>query len=406
MSAATETRIVLPRLHAGQQQIAREAKRYSVLACGRRFGKSVFGIDRITHPALAGYPVGYYCPTHKMLAEVWRTANSVLSPVVARRNAQEHRLELVTGGVVDMWSLETPDTSRGRKYKRVVIDEAAMVADLLGTWDAVIRPTLTDYKGDAFFLSTPKGLNGFHTMFERGLDPERDTWASWQMPTTTNPHIAQSEVDEAERETPSDLFAQEYLAQFISAAGAVFRNLDACLTAEPSQPDAHNGHRIVMGVDWAQSQDFTVISAVCADCRVEVAIDRFNKIDYGIQRGRLTAMAEAWSVADVLAEENSIGKPNIEQLWSEGLPIRGFNTTAQSKGPLVQSMALALEREEFHWLVDATARNELLSYEAKINPVTNRVTYSAPKGQHDDTVIARCLALKAAIDPSPTMEWS
>jgi hypothetical protein len=69
-------------------------------------------------------------------------------------------------------------------------------------------------------------------------------------------------------------------------------------------------------------------------------------------------------------------------------------------------MALALEREEYHWLVDSVARGELLSYEAKINPVTNRVTYSAPSGQHDDTVIARCLGLKAAMEPPAGFEWT
>ena len=48
------------------------------------------------------------------------------------------RLELVTGGVIQFWSLVNPDTARGRKFKRVVINEAAMVDDLHYTWTAVI----------------------------------------------------------------------------------------------------------------------------------------------------------------------------------------------------------------------------------------------------------------------------
>ncbi len=406
MSAVISSDLYLPTLHAAQHQIHRERRRFNVVACGRRWGKSVLGIDEAIDPALDGYPVAYYSPTHKMLTEVWRETCGLLGPVIERKNSQDHRLELVTGGIVDMWSLDAPDTSRGRKYKRVVIDEAAMVSDLVAVWDAVIRPTLTDYRGDAWFLSTPKGLNGFHTLFQRGIDEGEPDWMSWQMPTSANPHISPDEIEDARRSTPSDLFAQEWLAQFISAAGAVFRNLEPCLVLTPSTPAAHAGHRIVMGVDWAQAHDFTVLSVVCATCQAEVAIDRFNQIDYGVQRDRLTTMARLWNVTDILAEENSIGKPNIDQLYKEGLPIRGFSTTAQSKGPLVQSMALALEREEFHWLADATARAELLSYEAKINPVTNRVTYSAPPGQHDDTVIARCLALKAAMEPAASFEWT
>lgn len=408
-SSATRTdapiRVVLPRLHEPQRRIIRESKRFNVVACGRRFGKSVLGIDRAIHAALEGYPVGYYAPTHKMLTEVWRELVELVGPVVARKSAQEHRVELLTGGVVDMWSLDAGDTSRGRRYRRAIIDEAAMVVGLLDTWNAVIRPTLTDFKGDAWFLSTPKGINGFHVLYQRGV-LNKDKWASWHMPTTANPYIDPEEIEEARRETPSDLFRQEYEAEFISGAGAVFRNLDACLVLKQSTPDQHAGHRIVAGVDWAMAQDFTVISVVCAECCEEVALDRFNKIDYGFQRDRLTTIVRQWNVVDVLGEENSIGKPNIDQLYSEGLPIRGFQTTAQSKGPLVRSMALALEREEFKFLDDATARAEMLAYKAKINPDTNRVSFSAPSGQHDDTVIARCLALKAALDPLPGFAWT
>jgi hypothetical protein len=51
---------------------------------------------------------------------------------------------------------------------------------------------LTDYIGEAWFLSTPKGFNYFKTLFDRGQDPEQTDWASWQMPSEGNPHIAPS----------------------------------------------------------------------------------------------------------------------------------------------------------------------------------------------------------------------
>ena len=34
------------------------------------------------------------------------------------------QIELITGGKVDFWSLEEPDSGRGRKYKVAVVDEA------------------------------------------------------------------------------------------------------------------------------------------------------------------------------------------------------------------------------------------------------------------------------------------
>ena|SRR5690348_12912593 len=42
-----------------------------------------------------------------------------------------------------MWSLEGPDTGRGRAYV-VVIDETAMVSNLEQAWQQSIRPTLSD----------------------------------------------------------------------------------------------------------------------------------------------------------------------------------------------------------------------------------------------------------------------
>lgn len=386
--------------HPAQVEILRDAKRFNVLACGRRFGKSVLGVEQIAITAIEGKPAGYFCPTHKMLTEVWRDALEILTPLISRKQEQVHRLELITGGVVDMWSLDAKDTSRGRKYARIVVDEAAMVPDLVNVWDAVLRPTLADLKGDAWFPSTPRGLNGFHTLFERGIadDPE---WASWQMPTSANPYIDPDEIEAARAGTPSDLFAQEYLAEFISTAGAVFRNIPACLNAKPAKPAAHIGHKLVMGVDWAQKHDFTVFSVGCADCACELEIDRFNQIEWAIQRGRLTAMAKRWGVVDILAESNSIGSPNIEALANEGLPIRAFETTASSKGPLIQSLALAFERAEWQWQPDAVGKHELLAYEATVSRVTGRVSYSAPEGGHDDTVIARALCHRAATERQP-----
>jgi phage terminase large subunit-like protein len=383
----------LTELHAAQERIVTESRRWNVLACGRRFGKTTLGINLDAYPALEGYPVGWYSPTHKMLTEVWREMVIALRPVTSRKDASEHRLELITGGVIDMWSLDSPDSSRGRKYKRVVVDEAAMVKNFQEAWQAVIRPTLTDYQGDAYWLSTPRGMNYFKQGFDNGQDKTMTEWASWHMPTSSNPFISKSEIEAARLELPEMTFRQEYLAEFLQNEGAVFRNIEANLTAEHSTPEQHKGHRIVMGVDWAQKYDFTVLSAGCVQCKAEVDFDRFNKIEWAFQRARLRTMADRWKVAEILAEENSIGGPNIEALQGEGLPVKAFTTTAQSKPPLIQSLALSLEREEMAFLPDPVGKAELLAYESKVNANTGRISYSAPDGMHDDTVMARALML-------------
>src|SRR5262249_668850 len=161
-------------------------RRFNVVACGRRFGKSVSSFELLLGPALAGRPVSYMAPTYKMLSEVWREAKRLLKPITARVNSQEKQIELITGGLVEFWSLTDAENIRGRKYARVIVDEAAMVRGLLDVWNLVIRPTLTDYKGDAFFLSTPKARNGFWDLFQRGQDAAQSDWAAFQMPTVTN----------------------------------------------------------------------------------------------------------------------------------------------------------------------------------------------------------------------------
>lgn len=394
-AARKRIEIEVPEFHPAQQQIVDEARRFNVLACGRRFGKSLLGVSLDIEPALEGYPVSWFSPTHKMLAEIWRDMSQILRPVISRTAVQEHRLELITGGIIDMWSLDAADSTRGRKYKRAIVDEAAMVPGFKDAWEAVIRPTLTDYEGDAWWLSTPRGMNYFKQGFDYGQDPLKPDWASWRFPTSANPYIPAGEIEKAREDLPELTFKQEYLAEFLQSEGAVFRNIEGNLTAIKTTPEEHKGHRVVQGVDWAQKEDFTVICTFCATCKQELELDRFNKIEWAFQRGRLRAAYDRWRVTYVLAEENSIGSPNIEALQREGMIIAPFVTSSVSKPPLIQSVALALERNEAEWLNIPVATAELVAYESKISAVTGRPSYGAPEGMHDDTVMARALAWQA-----------
>ena len=74
-------------------------------------------IDIVCNAALDGFPCGYWSPTYKDLYEVWKEVKRVLEPVTKRKDEQVKQIELITGGKVDFWSLEEPDSGRGRKYK-------------------------------------------------------------------------------------------------------------------------------------------------------------------------------------------------------------------------------------------------------------------------------------------------
>lgn len=400
-------RLVLPRPHVRQQEVIDAAKRFNVVDCGRRWGKTELGMDRITHPAIAGKPCGWFAPSYKQLAPVWRDMQERLRVVTAGKSEQEHRLSLIGGGAVEMWSLDSPDAGRGRAYARVVIDEAALVQDLRQAWERSVRPMLTDYRGDAWFLSTPKGIaNYFHELYQRGADPHNEEWASWQMASATNPYIPVGEVDSARQDMTDLAFSQEYLAQFVSWQGAVFR----CIEDAVCDPDSERGVALI-GVDWGRTHDFTAFVGLDPHGRV-LAVDRFRGIEYALQRGRLEAFWTRCSNrrAIILAESNSMGGPVIEQLQRDGLPVYAFQTTAPSKVAIIEGLALAFEQRRIKIPRDIVLIGELQAFEGRRLP-SGAIQYGAPKGanNHDDYVMALAIAwtgFAANGDARPSRVWA
>jgi hypothetical protein len=396
--------LTLPEPHVAQNQIKAEAARYNVLACGRRFGKTLLGEDLIIEPALSSYPVGWFSPTYKMLLDVWRELTNVLLPIIKRSSVQEHRIELVTGGVLDMWSLDDANAGRGRKYKRVVIDEAAMVAKLEEAWNAAIRPTLTDYQGDAWFLSTPKGYNFFRTIFAWGQDAAYPEWRSWQMPTSANPFISATEIEAARQGSPERYFAQEYEAIFLQDGGGVFRRVAEAATAE-RQEQAIAGHQYVIGADWGRTNDATVFKVIDVTLREECYSDRMTQTDFRTQLTRLQALAERFGQPAIVGEYNSIGGPQVEALQNMGLAVQPFTTTNATKAKIIDMLALAFERGELKILNDPLTVTELQAYESERLP-SGLIRYGAPDGMHDDAVIALCLAwYGASYAATDLIEW-
>jgi len=404
MSVATVTptnvTITLPRPLDWQRDVMDARARFSVLACGRRSGKSTLGQHQLIVAALAGRPAGYFAPSYKLLGEFWRELRTTVEPITRSKSEQDHRLELATRGVIELWSLDDPNPARGRKYARVVVDEAAMVSNLLDIWQLAIRPTLADFAGDAWFLSTPRGLNDFHQLYQFGQDPLEPAWRSWQMPTSVNPYIGAEEIEAARHELPERAFAQEYLAQFVQLEGdGVFRGVQAVARLQPTPPQ--RGHQYVFGVDWGRSNDFTAISVIDVSVGQQVALDRFSNIDFEYQSERLHRWAELYHPLQIVAESNSMGGPLVERLQTgyarlvgrprAALPIYAWTATNASKAAVIQSLALAIEQGQLTLLDDQVQTAELLAFESSVT-VTGMVRYSAPAGLHDDTVIALALA--------------
>ena len=388
-------KLILPQPHSNQNSILSDATRFVVEDCGRRFGKTLLDVLETAKPSLDGQPVGIFFPSYKMLSPTWRDFKAVFAPVTSKKDEQEHRLELVTGSVIDMWSLDNADRARGRKYKRVIIDEASVIPDLIDIWENIIRATLIDLKGDARIKGTPKGRNGFWQMYQWGIANKDGEWKSFHFTSYDNPHLPVDELDKLRLSLPERVFQQEIMGAFLDDAGGVFRRVMDAATAQGGKVD---GHSYVMGVDWGKSNDFTVLTIIDTNTSELAELDRFNQIDYQFQLQRLTALYEKYKPVKIIAEKNSMGDPLIEQLQRAGLPVTAFNTTSASKTEAIESLSLAFEQMKLKILPDPVLISELQSYEMERTP-SGAMKYGAPSGMHDDCVMSLALAWNGAKQP-------
>jgi phage FluMu gp28-like protein len=316
----------------------------------------------------------------------WRPLQRLGSKIGADVRVVDRRVTLRGGGWVQVRSADNPDSLRGEGLDYVVMDECAFTR--ARAWREALRPALADRQGKALFISTPKGRDWFWHLWLRGQGDDSG-WASWTFPTSANPYIETSEVEAARETLPDRIFRQEYLAEFLEDAGAVFRGVTAAATATVTPPE--EGHEYVFGVDWAKHVDFTVIAVIDAQTRQMVAMDRFRQIDYRLQVGRLKGLYERYMPGVIVAERNSIGEPLIEELQYDGLPVEGFTTTNATKAQAINGLALAIEKQDLRILNDPDLVGELQAFEPHRLP-SGMIRYQAPEDMHDDCVIALALA--------------
>ena len=396
---AREVAIHLPKLHLAQSQIKQERKRFNVLCNGRRFGKNVLLQDFGVESALARrQPCAWAAPTYKQLLEDWRTLSNTLAPVTVRRNEQEKQLSLIGGGVLDFWSLENADAIRGRRYARFIVNEAGIVTNLLDVWNMVIRPTLIDLRGDAYFSGTPKGMNGFWALFNM----DAAEWARWQMNTYANPHVPHSEIDALKGTLSERAWQQEIMAQFLPDGAGVFRNVRALSTLQPQAPEENTQY--IIGVDWGRVNDETVCSVWHAGKKHEVFLDRYTGVPFNLQYERIETLAKRYGDALVIAEANAAQDVHIETLARMGARVMAFQTTNATKSVGVDALAGAMERSDILLQADEQGILQMESFESGRTP-SGLVKYSGPEGGHDDIPMARMIAFSGVADAGPVLLW-
>jgi hypothetical protein len=145
----------------------------------------------------------------------------------------------------------------------------------------------------------------------------------------------------------------------------------------------------VGGLDLARLTDFTVLTILDSDGR-QVFIDRYNLLDWAVQKQRIINDVNRYNAA-LLLDSTGIGDPIYDDLRRAGLNVDGYKFTSDSKGKLIEFLMLAFDQAKIAILDDPVQKNELGIYEYTIGRSGN-VSYNAPDGYHDDTVIALALA--------------
>ncbi len=214
-------------LTPAQAVIASDLHRFRVLCCGRRFGKTTLAIDQIKGCAAlrAGSRIAYIAPTFQQARDIaWQQLKKDCKDAAEFVNETRLEIKLVNGSLIVLRGWESIETLRGQQFDLVVLDEVASMRNFKLNWQEVVRPTLTDTKGEALFISTPKGFNHFYELFnEQEKDPD---YKSFHFTTYDNIYIPPEEVDKASVELGADRFAQEYLADFRKTEGLVYKEFD------------------------------------------------------------------------------------------------------------------------------------------------------------------------------------
>ena len=378
--------------HKLQALVFNFACRFKVIAAGRRWGKTRGAIQWLVQRTLRGPDrLGWWVsPTYRQAKIAYRYFKRMFhkSGIIVGENKADLTVDLKAGCRLEFRSAEIPDNLRGEGVDELVVDEAASMAEMV--WYEVLRPMLIDSKGEAVFIGTPKGQNWFHVLFHKGHGQDPD-WKSWSFSTYDNPFLDKREIEKAESELPELVAKQEIHAEFIETGGTVFRNVDACATSKPEEPKS--GQNYQLGVDLAKYQDFTAV--IGRNGKRMVYMDRFNKIDWAVQRPRISLAANRYNTATVVMDSTGVGDPIYEALKYERVRVTPYQLTSVSKSELINNLIIKFDNKDIEIFNDPVLISELKAFTYEMTS-SGRLKMQAPSGRHDDCVIALALAFWGA----------
>lgn len=251
-----------------QNVIAADTHRFRVVNVGRRAGKTTLAIEEIKGKALSKPArIAYIAPTFQQARDIaWQQLKAELAPIII--NVNESRLEIRTRtaksakeeSIIMLRGWEAIETLRGQYFDFIVIDEIASMRGWKENWEEVIRPTLTDKKGEALFISTPKGFNHFYELYNKENDPDGgQDYKSFHFTSFENPHIPPDELETARKEMTEDRFAQEYLADFRKTEGLVYKEFDRRVHLFSDLDEIVGTSAYIAGVDFGFTNPTAIV---------------------------------------------------------------------------------------------------------------------------------------------------
>ncbi len=400
--------------HWGQLRVMASPARFKWIYSSRRWGKTTYGVMDVIDKAKTPNPDGliwWVSPTYRQCRRPFRTLLSALSGtgLVRRVRRDEMIIELLTGQRIEFRTADQPDNLRGDGVNHLVVDEMAQISDEV--WYDCLRPALSDTRGSATGIGTPRGRRGFsYENYSRGLQGEPG-YESWKFTAMDAVFIPRAELEEARRTLPARAFDQEFMAAFLDGVGAVFENVRTRPRVAPLA-----GEAVGIGADWAKKVDFTWFVAVGAESGAILKIFRApQRLSYARQVELLAEFAKPFraagrraylchdqtgvgeAVADLLAGvRTGDGDRYFHERNSEGVVF-----TEAVKRELVEEAVVDFEAGKLGFV--SGAEHDPV-YEALVKEhedfsldvsKTGKISYGAPQGLHDDAVMATCLANRA-----------
>jgi phage terminase large subunit len=264
-----------------QADLHRQLKRFTTVVCHRRFGKSVWAINHIVDKALRctlpNPRFAYIAPTYGQAKRIaWDYLKHYTQNIPGvEYNEADLRIEIPHNkSRIMLLSAENPNSLRGIYLDGVVLDEYAEMDPT--AWTSVIRPALSDRRGFAIFLGTPKGQNHFYDHYIYGKEESDPDWASFMFKASESKLIAQEELDSAKRTMTDEEYAQEYECDFNAGlVGAYFAKELSKAETEGRIGKIHHDPAIPVDTYWDLG-----INDMCSVWYVQSLRGRHRVIDY------------------------------------------------------------------------------------------------------------------------------